>query len=258
MLNDLRGRKIVMPPSDSATSAAALRVFQLYDITPDNTSFSFMPLADAAKQLQAGGFDAGVFMLAPENPVIRALAGDSGLHLVPITETRAVANHLPFLRAVMLPRGIYDIADAIPPNNTPMVAATVGIVVRAGLHPFLIYALLDAMEKVHHGATFLSSAGDFPTPDGSQLTVHPLAAQYYRTGAPLGVSRAARVAGLHRRQRPGVDIRYTAAGRTLHSGDVARRHLERSAHGLGAAPIATAGATRRTNARPAAVDQPDG
>ncbi len=183
-LNDLRGRKVVMPPSDSATSAAALRVFELYDITPENTSFSFMPLADAAKQLQAGRFDAGVFMLAPENPVIRALAGDSGLHLVPIAETRAVANHLPFLRAVLLPRGIYDIADAIPPNNTPMVAATVGVVVRAGLHPYLIYALLDAMEKVHHGASFLSSAGDFPTPDGSQLTVHPLAVQYYRTGLP--------------------------------------------------------------------------
>jgi TRAP transporter TAXI family solute receptor len=184
VLNDLRGRKVVLPPANSATSAAALQVFQLYDITPDNTSFSFMPLTDAAKQLQAGRFDAGVFMLAPENPAIRTLAADSGLHLVPITETRAVANHLPFLRAVVLPRGIYDIADAIPPNNTPMVAATVGVVVRAGLHPYLIYALLDAMEKVHHGATFLSSAGDFPTPDGSQLTVHPLAVQYYRTGLP--------------------------------------------------------------------------
>ena len=44
-LTDLRGRKIVMPPADSATSDAAVRMLQLYDITPDNTSFTFMQLA---------------------------------------------------------------------------------------------------------------------------------------------------------------------------------------------------------------------
>ena len=96
-LNDLRGRKIVMPPADSATSDAAIRVLQLYDITPENSAFSFMPLASAVEQLQTGAFDAGVFMLAPENPVIRSLAADPNLHLLPIDEAKAVANHLAFL-----------------------------------------------------------------------------------------------------------------------------------------------------------------
>jgi TRAP-type uncharacterized transport system substrate-binding protein len=184
VLDDLRGRRIVMPSGNSATSEAAIRVFSLYDITQDNSSFTFMPLANAVKELQAGHFDAGVFMLAPENPVIRSLAGDSGLHLVPIAEVKAIANHLPFLRPVILPRGIYNIADAIPPNDTPMVAAPVGIVARAGLPPYLIYAMLDAMAKVHRPPTFLSGAGEFPTPVGSQLAVHPLAVEYYRSGTP--------------------------------------------------------------------------
>jgi hypothetical protein len=70
-LTDLRGRKIVMPPSTSATSDAAVRMLQLYDITAENTSFTFMQLADAAKALRAGQFDAGAFMLAPENQVVR-------------------------------------------------------------------------------------------------------------------------------------------------------------------------------------------
>jgi TRAP-type uncharacterized transport system substrate-binding protein len=181
-INDLRGRKIVLPPRDSATSSAAIRVFQLYDITPENSSFTFVPLDQAAQELQAGHFDAGVVMLAPANQTIRHLADDTGLHLVPMTEAKAVANHLPFLRPVVLPRGIYDIADAIPPNDTALVAATVGVVVRPGLHPYLIYALLEAMTKVHHGATFISNAGDFPTIAGSQLTIHPLAGEYFRSG----------------------------------------------------------------------------
>src|SRR5690348_7015762 len=83
VLDDLRGRKVVMPPSDSATSDAALKVFDLYDITRENTSFTFMPLTDAVRALRAGKFDAGVFMLAAESPVIRELAADTGLHLVP-------------------------------------------------------------------------------------------------------------------------------------------------------------------------------
>jgi TRAP-type uncharacterized transport system substrate-binding protein len=184
MLDDLRGRRIVMPPTDSATSDAAIRIFQLYDITPDNTSFTYMPLAEAVKQLQAGKFDAGIFMLAPENPVIRSLANNSGLNLVPLLETKAIANHLPFLRAVLLPRGIYNIADGVPPNSTPMVAAPVSVIVRTKLHPYLIFSLLEAMSAVHRGPTFLTDAGEFPNPAGSVLTVHPLAMQYYTSGLP--------------------------------------------------------------------------
>jgi TRAP transporter TAXI family solute receptor len=183
-LDELRGRKIVMPPSNSATSDAAIRVFKLYDITQQNSFFTFMGLADAVKDLRAGRFDAGVFMLAAENPVVRELAADSSLHLMHITEVKAIANHLPFLRPVVLPRGIYNIADSIPPSDTAMVAATVGVVVRKDLHPYLVYSLLEAMTKVHRDSTFLSNAGDYPTIAGSQLTVHPLAAQYYRTGLP--------------------------------------------------------------------------
>jgi TRAP-type uncharacterized transport system substrate-binding protein len=187
-LDDLRGRKIVMPPSNSATSDATIRLFQLYDITQQNSFFTFMGLADGVKDLRAGRFDAGVFMLAAENPAIRELAADSSLHLIHVAEVKAIANHLPFLRPVVLPRGIYNIADSIPPNDTAMVAAPVGVVVRRDLHPYLVYSLLEAMTKVHRDPTFLSNAGEYPTITGSQLTVHPLAGQYYRTGTPWAYS----------------------------------------------------------------------
>lgn len=183
-MDDLRGKRIVMPPEDSATSAAAVRVLALYDITDENTSFTFMPLGDAAAQLQDDKFDAGVFMLAPENPTIKKLASDSSLRLMPYTEARAVANHLPFLRPVVLPRGIYNIADAIPPYDTPLVAATVGVVIRDNLHPYLIYSLMDAMTVLHRPPTFLSGAGEFPTLAGAQLTAHPIAMDYYKAGLP--------------------------------------------------------------------------
>lgn len=183
-MNDLRGKRIVMPPEESATSVAAISVLALYDITAENTSFTFMPLGEAAAQLQDDKFDAGVFMLAPENPTIKTLASDTGLRLMPYTEARAVANHLPFLRQVILPRGIYNIADSIPPYDTPLVAATVGVIIRDDLHPYLIYNLLEAMTVLHRPPTFLSGAGEFPTLAGAQITAHPIAMDYYKSGLP--------------------------------------------------------------------------
>jgi TRAP-type uncharacterized transport system substrate-binding protein len=183
-LTDLRGRKIVMPPSTSATSDAAVRMLQLYDITAENTSFTFMQLADAAKALRAGLFDAGAFMLAPENQVVRDLADYSGLRLVPVPEAKAIANHLPFLRPTTLPRGIYDIADGVPPTDVPMLAGTVDVVVRKGLHPVVVYTLLEAMADAHRGATFISNAGAYPTISGAELPIQELAQEYYRSGMP--------------------------------------------------------------------------
>jgi TRAP-type uncharacterized transport system substrate-binding protein len=184
VLSDLRGRNIIMPPPNSATTAAAVRMFDLYDITPENTTFANAPLADAANALRAGKYDAGVFMLAPENDVIRRLANDSGLRLVPFAEAKAISNHLPFLRPIVLPRGIYDIADGIPPTDVAMLAGTVDVVVRPGVHPYIIQTLLDAMSEEHRGATFLSGAGTYPTISGPDLTVHPLAEDFYRSGTP--------------------------------------------------------------------------
>src|SRR5262249_6871144 len=92
-IDDLRGRKIVLPPQSSATADAAIRMLKLYDISPDNTSFTFAKLVDALRDLHGGKYDAGAFMLAPENDVVRDLINDSGLHLLPVPEARAVVNH---------------------------------------------------------------------------------------------------------------------------------------------------------------------
>jgi TRAP-type uncharacterized transport system substrate-binding protein len=183
-LDALRGRRIVMPPRDSATSEAAINLFRLYDITEENSSFTFIPLADAVKGLRAGEFDGGAFMLAPENALIRGLASDTALRLVPQLEARAIANHMAFLRPVVVPRGIYNLADSIPPVDTPLVAATVGVVARADLHPYLVYMLLEAMSATHRAPGFVNAAGEFPTLAGSQLGAHPAAVDYFKSGLP--------------------------------------------------------------------------
>jgi hypothetical protein len=65
-----------------------------------------------------------------------------------------------------------------------MLAAPVGVVARKGLHPWLVYSLLEAIAHTHRGATLISTAGEYPTIVGSQLVVDPLAEQWHQTGMP--------------------------------------------------------------------------
>jgi TRAP-type uncharacterized transport system substrate-binding protein len=183
-LTNLRGKRIVMPPEQSATSEVALRVFRLYDITPKNTQITFMPLADAARALRTDAFDAGVFMLAPSNIFVSGLLDADNLRLLGVDEGKGITRHLPFLRTVSLPRGSVNVEKNIPSDDVELVATTVNVVVRKDIDPAVLYVLLDAMTEVHHGATQISDAGEFPSVVGTDLVPHPLAVAYAKSGMP--------------------------------------------------------------------------
>ena len=53
-----------------------------------------------------------------------------------------------------------------------------------GLHPWLIYSLLEAMTQVHRNATLISDAGDYPAFVGSQIELDPRALLYREEGVP--------------------------------------------------------------------------
>jgi TRAP-type uncharacterized transport system substrate-binding protein len=183
-LTNLRGKRIVMPPERSATSAIALRTLSLYDVTPTNSHLTFMPLADAVRALKAGQFDAGIFMLAPDNAIIVDLINSDSFRLLSTGEEKGITRHLPFLRTVVLPRGSYDVENNTPPDDATLVAAPVNVIVRKDIHPAVLYTLLEAMDEVHYGSTLVSDPGEFPSVVGTVLAPHKLAAQYAKLGMP--------------------------------------------------------------------------
>jgi TRAP-type uncharacterized transport system substrate-binding protein len=180
----LRGKRIVMPPDDSATSEAALDLLALYGVTRSNTSISFMPLAEAVRTLKDGGADAGMFMLAPATQFILDMARDSDLRLLGLNEAKGITRHISHLTTAELSRGSYDIAHDIPPTNLELVAARVNVVVKKDISPAILYVLLEAMREVSHDPTLVSNAGDFPSVVGTDLLPHPLAVQYIKSGLP--------------------------------------------------------------------------
>ena len=180
----LRGHTIVMPPRGSATSKATIAILKHYGITAENTTFHFMPIADAAKALHDKQADAGFFMLSAANPMIVSLANDDDLRFLPIPEAATLSRLEPFLTPIILPRRIYDIQNSVPPDDVPLLAARVEVVVRKDLHPAILYLLFDAMSEVGHEATLVSPAGVFPNLNNLSLPAHPLAKEYQKSGMP--------------------------------------------------------------------------
>ncbi|MEA2738131.1 MAG: hypothetical protein QOH05_1438 [Acetobacteraceae bacterium] len=180
----LRGKRIVLPTEQSATSRAAMEILKLYGVTPANSQISFMQLDEAVHALEKNTADVGMFMLAPSNALISELAQNDNLRLLSETEGKGITRHLPFLRTTSLPRGSFDMDNNVPPDDIELVAATVNVIVRKDIHPAVLYMLLEAMKEVHRGTTLISDAGDFPSVSGTELLPHPLAVEYTKSGLP--------------------------------------------------------------------------
>jgi len=180
----LRGHRVVMPPERSATSQAALDLLARYDVTPANTTIAFLPIAEAVAALRRGDFDAGMFILDPQDGFITDLIADPGLRLVSLRDALTLSRLDPYLRPIVLPHGVYDLEHDVPSQDVQMLAATVNVVARKDVPPAILYLLLDAMNDAHHGSSLINGAGVFPNLVDISLPAHWLAADYQKNGIP--------------------------------------------------------------------------
>ena len=183
-VNQLIGKRVVMPTEKSVTSASARSLLALYGVTAENTTFTYMPIAEAAIELKNGQHDAGFFMLAPSNKIVKDLAESKNLALLSLTGAQGISRQLDYLKPATLHRGAYDLLGELPATDISMLGGTVNVMVREDINPVLLYSLLEVMMELHQGQTLLSSRGEFPTIVGTTLEAHPLAVQWHKVGTP--------------------------------------------------------------------------
>ena len=183
-LVNLRGKRLVMPPEKSATAVIAREVLKLYDITEKNTRFVYLPIAQATEELKNGLHDAGFFMLAPANQIIRSLLSEDHLFLLSLSESVGISRQLDYLKTSALHLGSYDLIKGVPDADVAVVGGLVDVMVRKDINPAVMYALLEAMKDTHAGQSLVSAKGEFPSTVGTALEPHPLAAQWAKSGTP--------------------------------------------------------------------------
>lgn len=181
----LRGMRVSVGPPRSGTNQLARALLDENKVREAPTVLLELDTEQAAAKLVSGEIDA-LFAVAPaESPAIRKLCTTPGFRLVSFARAEAYTRKLPYLKALSLPRGVYDLATDRPPTDVKLVATTSNLVVSEGLHPALAYLLLRAATEVHSSAGILDKEREFPVMVGGSFPPTDESQRYFTQGAPL-------------------------------------------------------------------------
>lgn len=187
-LSGLSGRRVAVGVPGSGTLTLARELLGQNQVAGPGTELLETGGKAAAQALLAGEIDAAIFVATPEAPAVQQLLAAPGIALFSFRRAEAYARRYPFLGALDLPEGAFDLGRNLPPADVRLVAARASVVAAAELHPVIADLMLDAMREVHGGGGMLWRAGTFPAAEAPSYPLSSDAAAFYKTG-PSGLRR---------------------------------------------------------------------
>lgn len=183
-LSELKGRRIAIGPEGSGTHALALALLKANGVAPGaDPASANMGGTAAVKALEDGRIDA-VFMMSDSSVTenVSGLLHAPGVRLFSVSQTDAYERRFRYLDRIALGPGTFDLGANIPSTPVNLLAPTVELIARSGLHPALSDLLIEAAREVHGHAGLLRTAGEFPAPREHEYAISDDAARYYKSG----------------------------------------------------------------------------
>ncbi len=143
------------------------------------------PAAAAVAALLAGESDALALASAPESQAVQTLLSTPGIRLFDFVQAEAYSRRFAFMRPLVLPRGVVDLAGDVPAHDVRLVAPAATLVARESTHPALIQLFVQAAQKIHGGAGWFQRKGDFPSPLNTERALAKEAQRFYQNGVPV-------------------------------------------------------------------------
>lgn len=182
---DLAGKRIAVGAEGSGTRTVVTAVLGAFSINAQTAAFSDLTGDELAAAFAANDIDAAFLIGAPESRTVRTLLEQSGAQLHSFERADALVRRYPFLSEVHLPQGVLDLTQDIPRMDMDTVALTAQLAAHAELHPALVDLLLIAATNIHGQHNLLADAGQFPTPQYTDLPLSTEASRHYRRGPPF-------------------------------------------------------------------------
>ena len=184
-LDAIAGKRVSIGPRGSGTNALCRTLFDALGLDPASFILAELPPREAAAALKAGQLSAAMISSAWDSPVIQDLLRTPDVTLIAYPRADAFVAIFPFLSKLVLPMGVADLKRNIPPVDTPLIATTASIAVRADIHPAIQFLLLDAMTEVNGRPGIFHRAASFPSPEAIDLPLSAHATQFYKSGRPF-------------------------------------------------------------------------
>jgi ABC-type nitrate/sulfonate/bicarbonate transport system substrate-binding protein len=184
-VGELSGLRLNLGPPGSGGRNLMLKLLHANRIDLSSVQVSDLAPTDAVVALLEGRLDAIVLVSAPESPLVQMLLITPGVSLFEFAQAEAYARRFGFVRSLVLPRGVVDLARDMPPGDVALVAATASMAARETTHPAIMQLVVQAAREIHGGPGWFARAGEFPRAESPELPLAGEAARFYRSGPPL-------------------------------------------------------------------------
>jgi TRAP transporter TAXI family solute receptor len=184
-ISDFAGMRIAIGAEGSGTRAVVTQLFDAYGIDADAVDFNGLSGDELSVAFSANEIDAAFLIGAPESDAVRVLLEQHGIQLRSFERADAYVRRYPFLSAMHLPQGVLDLEQDIPNTDIDTVALAAQLAANKELHPALVDLLLIAATNIHGRHRLLADAGQFPTPQYTDLPLSAEAQRHFERGPPF-------------------------------------------------------------------------
>ncbi|MGZ5846176.1 MAG: TAXI family TRAP transporter solute-binding subunit [Ramlibacter sp.] len=184
-LTQLQGLRLNVGSQGSGVPLLMQRLFEANRIDPGTIVLSQLRQTPAVTAFLNGDIDAVVFASAPESLMVQMLLQTPGVKLMDFAQAEAYSRRFAFLSPVVLPRGIVDLAQDIPPQPVRLVATTTALLTRGDTHPALVELFAQAARDIHSPAGWFNRARAFPTIEQSEYPISREAERTIQGGMPF-------------------------------------------------------------------------
>jgi len=180
--SQLKGKRIAIGPAGSGTRYAALKVFGKAGVNSETANMLTYGGSAAVKALDDNFVDVVWMVGAPGATAIQSLLRNSKDRLMSFPMADAYTRIFPELVQLVLPKGVVDIEQNIPPADVQLIGTTTKVLVRSDLHPEIVQLLLQTMVEVHGGVDIFQRSGEFPKATDVEYPVADAATNFYKNG----------------------------------------------------------------------------
>jgi TRAP-type uncharacterized transport system substrate-binding protein len=180
-LSALRGRRVSIGPEGGGTRSLMLTRLRAEGLEDAVTQLPLTP-GGGGEALLRGELDCAAMATAPEAPIVRKLLADESVGLVTFPRADAYVALYPYLRKVVVPQAVGNLAANRPPHDMTLLAPMSSLLVRQELHTAIRFLLLQAADRIHGGPGVLRRPGQFPAPEPVDVPLSSASRSFHKSG----------------------------------------------------------------------------
>ena len=185
-ITQLKSKTLSIGVQGSGTRDLGLQLLRLnqLDVDSDKPALQLQEYtaAQSLKAMQAGELDAVMLVSAPQAPILLEYLRNPQLAIMNFEQADAYSVRLPFLKKVVVPRGVINLAEDLPRKDISILAAPAALAVHEDIHPALITPLMRAMNASIQQLGLLQKESEHPSEYGFNWPHNEDAKHYLKTG----------------------------------------------------------------------------